>query len=394
MRTGVTPRGPFTSRASAQIFTTLLSQGPLSRVELSRRVGLSAAAVTRAVRPLLDERYVVEEPEGRSRRELAGLRIGRPAMPLRVRADRAAFVGVKITEDEMVAVLTDLRADVQEAVHEGLPSHDVAGAVRLIGDVVGRLRRSLGRNHARLHGLGVSVAGDVDQRGGLVRNSPFLRWRDVPLADLVETATGVPTALDNDVRALTVAEQLFGAGVDASAFALVTVGAGIGCGLVVHDRVVTGFHGVAGELGHLPIDPAGPACSCGNRGCLEAIASDHAILRQVRELTGDPALTQHRCLELARAGHADVRAVYTRAGHAIGLGIATVANLIGPSLIILSGEGLAAYDLFEEQIRQTYAAQAFGSAVDCELLVRPLPFEQWARGAAAVAIQRMVAFGA
>lgn len=387
MQSGVARPGPFASRASSQVFTTLLSQGPLSRVELARRVGLSAAAVTRAVRPLLDERYLMEEPEGRARPDEP--MIGRPATPLRVRADRAAFIGVKITADEVVAVLTDLRAEVREAVHERLPTHDVAETVRLIGDVVTRLRQR--RGHARVRAIGLSVGGQVDQRAGLVRNSPFLHWHDVPLAYLVEQATGLPTGLENDVRALTAAEQLFGAGVGAAAFALVTVGAGVGCGIVVHDRVVTGYHGVAGELGHLTVEPGGPACTCGNRGCVEAVASDPAILRNVRELMGEPNLTQEQCLKLARDGREDVRAVYTRAGHAIGMGIATVANLLGPSLIILSGEGLAAYDLFAEQIRQTYAAQAFGAAADCELLVRPLPFEQWARGAAAVAIQRMVA---
>ena len=391
MDLGVTPSGVFQSRATAHVFTALLSLGSMSRVDLSRHTGLSPAAVTRAVRPLLDERYIVEAPAEQSR----GAGIGRPATSLRVRSDRAAFIGVKITGDEVIAVLTDLRAQITATRHVQLPARDVDAVVPLVAGVVDELRGHLGRRQGRLRALGVSVSGDTDPLAGFVRSSAFLGWRDVPLTYLLQSATGVPTTLDNDVRALAVAEQLFGAGAGVPSFVLVTVGAGIGCGIVVHDRVIAGARGVAGELGHMPVLPDdGPECVCGSRGCLEAIASDHAILRDVRNLTGDERMTLGQCLELAHQGVPAVRAVYARAGQAIGLGIASVANLIGPSRIILSGEGLAAYGLFEDQIRKVFAGHAFGTVADCELIVRPLPFEEWARGAAAIAIQRAVNFGA
>jgi len=239
-------------------------------------------------------------------------------------------------------------------------------------------------------GLGVAVSGDVDRAAGVVRYSPFLEWRDVPLAGLAATATGLPVTVDNDVRALTVAEQWFGAGVGLSDFAVVTVGAGIGCGLVVHGRVVAGAHGVAGEIGHVTVDPAGPPCHCGNRGCVEAVAGDAAILRRIRETAGTEVADTAAAVALAHAGDPAARDAYARAGEAIGRGIATVANLLGPERVIISGEGLAAYDLFAEQIRDAFAAAAFGSAARCDLRTRPLPFEEWARGAAATAIQSFI----
>jgi predicted NBD/HSP70 family sugar kinase len=391
MDLGVTPSGVFQSRATAQVFTALLTLGSMSRVDLARYTGLSPAAVTRAVRPLLDDRYILEMPAEQSR----DAAIGRPATSLRVRPDRAAFIGVKITGDEIIAVLTDLCAQTIATRHVPLPACAVDAVVPLVADVVDELRGQLSRRQGKLRALGVSVSGDTDPRAGFVRSSAFLGWRDVPLTYLLQSATGVPTTLDNDVRALAVAEQLFGAGAGVPSFVLVTVGAGIGCGIVVHDRVIAGARGVAGELGHMPVLPGdGPECVCGSRGCLEAIASDHAILRDVRNLTGDERMTLGQCLELAHRGEPAVRAVYARAGQAIGLGIASVANLIGPSRIILSGEGLAAYGLFEDQIRKVFAEHAFGTVADCELIVRPLPFDEWARGAAAIAIQRSVNFGA
>lgn len=175
-----------------------------------------------------------------------------------------------------------------------------------------------------------------------------------------------------------------------SDFAVVTVGAGIGCGLVVHGRVVSGAYGVAGEIGHLSIDPAGPLCHCGNRGCVEAIAADPAIVRAVREATGIPVADAAEALRLAHGGDPGAREVYARAGEAIGRAIGSVANLFGPERVIISGEGLVAHDLFADQILEAFASSAFGTAGQCDLRTRPLPFEEWARGAAATAIQSFI----
>jgi predicted NBD/HSP70 family sugar kinase len=147
---------------------------------------------------------------------------------------------------------------------------------------------------------------------------------------------------------------------------------------------------VAGEIGHLPVDSDGPLCHCGNHGCVEAIAGNSAILGQIRELTGAQTADLASAIELARNDPA-ARKVFAVAGHAIGMALAAVANFIGPERIVISGEGLAAYDLFSEQIRTTFAEHAFGAAGECDLIIRPLSFDDWARGAAAVAIQRFFA---
>jgi predicted NBD/HSP70 family sugar kinase len=244
---------------------------------------------------------------------------------------------------------------------------------------------------AEVHGLGITISGDIDRQTGVVHHSPFLNWHGVPLAHLVESATGMPTLIENDVRALTVAEQWFGAGAGISAFALVTVGTGIGCGISLDGHVVSGAHGVAGEVGHLPVGGMDRTCTCGNTGCVEAVASTQAIVEQARQATGNNRLTMEEGVRLARDGDPAVRAVFTRAGHALGLALASVANLIGPERIIISGEGVASYDLFAEQIRTSFVAQAFGAAADCEVIVRPLEFEEWARGGAAIAAQSLVA---
>ncbi|MER5520669.1 ROK family transcriptional regulator [Streptomyces sp. NPDC002763] len=372
--------------AAALLFQTLLAHGPLTRAEIGRRTGLSPGAITKVATPLLTDGWITEL--GRTAERTAG----RPATLIAVRADRARFVGVKVTGDELIGVLADLTARTLATARATLTSRDVGTVVLAIARLVDRLTaQAPPRAAGALHGIGVTISGDVDGHTGTVQYSPFLNWRRVPLAQLVQTATGIPTVIENDVRALTVAEQWFGVGVGLSSFALVTVGAGIGCGISLGGRVVSGAHGVSGEVGHLPVGGTDRVCTCGNTGCVEAVASTQAITEQARQATGDPVLTMDQAVRLAHAGNADVRAVFARAGHALGLALASVANLIGPERIIISGEGVATYDLYEEQIRATFAARAFGAAADCDLVVRPLPFEEWARGGAAVAAQRIFA---
>ncbi|ANS62698.1 transcriptional regulator [Streptomyces lincolnensis] len=383
-----TERFPANTPAASQIFTTVLSQGPLTRLEVARRAGLSPAAVTKAVRPLIEAGYLTEGADEEARPAL-----GRPATLVRVDGGRALFVGVKVTGDEIIGVVTDLCCRIRLVRHVPLTDRDLGAVLAAVADLVHELRAEADEadeGGAGVHGLGIAVSGDVDRGEGTVRYSPFLEWRDVPLAELAATTTGLPVTVDNDVRALTVAEQWFGAGAGRSDFAVVTVGAGIGCGLVVHGRVVSGAHGVAGEIGHVTVDPSGPPCHCGNRGCVEAIAGDAAILRRIRETTGLEVADSAEAARLAHSGVPGAREAYARAGEAIGRGIATVANLLGPELVIISGEGLAAYDLFAEQIRDTFAAAAFGSAARCDVRTRPLPFTEWARGAAATAIQSFI----
>lgn len=376
---------PAATPAASLVFTTVLSHGPLTRIEIGRRTALSPAAVTKAVRPLMAAGYLVEGVDEEARASL-----GRPANPVRVDGGRALFIGVKVTGDEIIAVLTDLCCRIRVARHVQLTARDPGAVLASIGALVQELLTEAEGFGVQVSGLGLAVSGDVDRVAGVVRYSPFLDWRDVPLAELAGTVTGLPVTVDNDVRALTVAEQWFGAGAGVSDFALVTVGAGIGCGLVVHGRVVSGAHGVAGEIGHLSIDPLGPLCHCGNTGCVEAIAGDAAIIRRVREVTGLPVADSAQALELAHQGDPGAREVYARAGEAIGRAIGAVVNVLGPERVIISGEGLAAYDLFAEHIRDAFTASAFGTAAQCDVMTRPLPFEEWARGAAATAIQSFI----
>src|SRR5690606_12275163 len=151
-----------------------------------------------------------------------------------------------------------------------------------------------------------------------------------------------------------------------------------------------GHSGVAGGVGHVLVDPDGPPCRCGNRGCVEAIAGSRAILDRVAA-AGLPATTLDKVARLARAGQPEAERVLAEAGRAVGTGIATVANLLGPEHVLITGEAVGTdYDVMEPHVREAFERHAFGSAARTALELRPLRFVDWARGAAACAVEDFV----
>ncbi|MER8182373.1 ROK family transcriptional regulator [Kitasatospora sp. NPDC094015] len=373
-----------TAPAETAVLALLLSEGPLSRVELARRIGLSSTAVTKAARPLIDDGYLHELPP-----ERIAPGAGRPVNPLAVTPDREFFVGVKISADVLFGAVCDLLGRTLATAGERLTDRGPDAVRAQLSRMVDELLDTEPAFRERTRHLGIAVSGDVDRATGRVRYSVLPGWQDVPLAETVAERTGLTVTVENDVKALTATEHWFGEGIGTEYFALVTIGAGIGSGLVVNGQLITGAYGVAGEMGHISIDPAGPTCHCGQTGCVEAIASSDAILGAVRGATGRPDLDFDAVVELARGGDPAARQAFARAGRAIGTGIATLVNLLGPERVVVTGEGLDTYDLFGAHIKDAYAAHCFKAAAKCPLTLRPLPWEEWARGAAVLGIQAL-----
>jgi predicted NBD/HSP70 family sugar kinase len=376
------------------VLTRILTQGPIPRVEIARRTGLSQAAVTKAVAPLIEAGFVTDQPSPaavdepvESRSELG---IGRPVSPLTVVAESISVIGLKVTPTDLIGVITDFRAGIQETRHQPLPDTSAETVVQQLAVLAKEMMDSISEPAGPLIGIGVAVSGDVDSRHGVVRDSPFMGWREVPVAALLTEQLGVPVLVENDVRALTIAEHWFGVGVNADSFAVVTIGSGVGCGLYINGEVVSGAHGVSGELGHLPLAPGDLVCTCGRRGCVETVASSDAILARVRETTGRPELDLAGAIQLAHEGDEHAREAFDRAGEVIGSALAAMVNLVGPELVVIAGEGVADYDLYDQRMRQAFAAHAFGAAGDCRLMLRSHTFDNWARGAAATVIRAYV----
>ncbi len=233
-------------------------------------------------------------------------------------------------------------------------------------------------------GIGVSLGGAV--RGGSVEFAPFLGWENVPFASLLEDATGVPVALENDLVALAEAERWFGLGRGIPGFTVITIGAGIGYGLVVHGEVVRSREAGLGLGGHLPLSAIGPVCHLGHRGCAEAMLSSGSIAGQVSASLQRP-VDYDEALALAAAGEPAARTVVDAAADALGRFVALAANLTLQPATVLAGEGIGLFAIAEERVRAAMAADRDPRADAVELYVDHSGFTAWARGAAAVAIQ-------
>ncbi|MFI8296296.1 ROK family protein [Streptomyces nigra] len=359
----------------------VLLAGPLSRTELARRLDLSAGSVTRLTKPLIETGLLVEVPEAG---EVLETRQGRPSQPLDVVAESRSFLGFKITEDTVYGVVTTLRSDIVVRHDRPLTTREPAEVVELLGEMT----EELAARHPRIAGIGIGVGGLVENRS-VVGESPFLGWNDVPLAELVAHRTGLPVVVENDVAALVEAETWFGAGRGLDRFVVLTIGAGIGYGLVLGGRRVPYAEEDRGFGRHWILDPYGPLTPDGVRGSAVSLLTIPNIRYQVRAATG----VDHGWEEILRAaaeGEPMPARVIEEAARALGTLVAQIANFVLPQKILLAGEGVGLMDVAGDTVTRTMRAQRHPLAAPVALETKVSDFHDWARGAAVLAIQVLV----
>ncbi|MBD8585665.1 ROK family transcriptional regulator [Frigoribacterium sp. CFBP 13729] len=384
----MTTTEPVLGESGRELVREVLIHGPIARAELGRRLGLSPASLTRLSKPFLDRGLFVEGAV-----ELAGA-VGRPAKPLDVRVDLQRFVGIKLTGDQALGVLTDLRAKTLGEHVADLAGHSPEEVMEALAAVVEALAGS-GGDVADIAGVGVSIGGKVTGQQVVLR-APFLEWREVDLGGMLSRRLGLPVVVENDVVALTEAERWFGLGRGIDDFAVVTTGAGVGYGLVIHGRqVITPDTGL-GLGGHFPLDPTGPICADGHRGCSTAMLSTTSMCASAAVGLGR-LVSYEELLALAASGNAVAVQVVGTAGRSLGRMIAAVANLTMVGTVVLSGEGIGLVDVpvAASEMRAGIAADRDPDASEVRVLTGDADFGAWARGAAAVAVQaRIGALGA
>lgn len=364
------------------VLNQLRQFGPLSRVKLAELTGLSSAAITGVTAELIQERFLTEQAVGESRG-------GRPPILLDLNYQAHQAVGLKLMEDRLEAVLTDLATRVlrrESRFLRGRSPHDVAEQA---AEVTATLLAHADLSASHLVGIGMGLPGVIDANKGLCVQSPILGWRNVPIAALIADRVGVPVWVDNDVNAFAAAERLFGHGKRARSFVTVTVGRGIGAGLVLDGRIYRGRQGGAGELGHTVVEPGGRPCECGNRGCLEAYASEPSLLARFAEQHPHAAPADlPGLLALLSAEHPTAQALVADAGRRVGYALANLVNVLNPELIVLGGEGVRLGDAFVHPLRHALQESAFdGLAHDLPVVVDAWGDDAWARGAASLALQ-------
>ena len=398
MRTGRSPARQDALRPHnlALVLQHIAGGDPVSRARIAAATGLTKTTVSSLVDDLVSARLVVElGPEARGE-------IGRPGSALALDPSGYAGIGLEINVDYIAVCLANLVGEVRylrtraRDNRSQSPAKVLGRAVRMIGTALARAEAA----RLTVAGLAVAVPGPVETDSGLLRLAPNLGWVDVPVAGiLADRLAGhdLAVVVDNEANLAALGELWFGGHHDLADFIHVSGEIGVGGGVVLSEELFRGVRGFAGEIGHVVVQPDGPRCRCGARGCLEQVAGQEAILRAagltgaVGTSIGQPGGSVAELLAGARAGDpATLRAVES-AGRALGIGLSATVNVVDPSTVVLGG----LYAALEPWLRGPLLEELSERAIThrwspVQLLASRLGPDAAVRGAAGVVVKRVL----
>ena len=374
------------------ILHAIRDAGAISRVELARRTGLSQATVTGITAELLGEGMLLEKPGGRSEG-------GRRPVPITLNPRGAFTVGIHLSVDQVCVVLMDLQAGILKDYTKKLSpdNYDTGRIIEILVESVQTCLWQADFTKKQISGIGVAIPGLIDSRTGFVHYVPNYQWNNIGLVAQLQERMGVPVYVENSANTLAIYEQWFGIGRGTDNFLLITTEHGIGAGLILDGKLYRGFRGIAGEFGHTVIDESGPLCRCGQRGCLEAICGNNAILRDAAETIQQGEwraevgpLTIEEVLIEAKGGNAALRQIYHRAGRTLGIGIGNMCKLFDPEKVIISGKGVLAGELLFGPMRETLPSDiSFTRDGRIRVHIQEWQPTLYARGAGALVLQEV-----
>lgn len=321
---------------------------PISRAEIARESALQRSTVSAIIDDLQNEGLVEAIGEGES----TG---GRPPTLLRLRTAGAIAIGVAITPSLTTIATSDLAGRVLG--QQSFPTDP--DPERTFSQVIDCVEQFLAQKNESIESIGVSLPGLVDPSTGIAIYIPYFKWRDLPVARIISSATGLPVTIDNDANSVALAELWFGRPEvsDARDFILVLVAEGVGTGIVFDGQVYRGERGAAGEFGHMIIGTHAPVpCSCGNRDCWEAFSSERATLERYRKMSSHPDESMVSFKELvdrALMGESEANAALVDTALCLGIGISNLIVGFSPEAVVVGGEIARAWSLVEAALKET-----------------------------------------
>ncbi len=312
-----------------QIFGFVKEHGPVSKKEIADQLGTSLTTVSTFINELIDERKLTSSGTSKS----TG---GRKSEIFTLNPDALYVLGIDLQVDRLVSVV--LNFDGVPIAGDSVPFQapdewQVAAAIRT---TIREAIAQAGIDPAKLAHIGIGIPGIVDPDSCIIEFAPNLEWRNVNLRQLL--ALDRPLLIENEANAAAIGEKVYGAGRLSANLCFISVGIGIGAGLILNNGLYRGASHHAGEFGHMTLDPDGPACRCGNHGCWEVFASNEAALKQYWQRTGRRLAAYDHLLALAEADDPDAGAVLEEIATYLGIGIAGIVNGINPELVVVGGK--------------------------------------------------------
>ncbi|TME93657.1 MAG: ROK family transcriptional regulator [Chloroflexi bacterium] len=351
-------------RNRQRVVGVLRERGRLSQAEIARVTGLSRTTVHSLVAELKGWAMVQEvdavQPDARG---------GRPAIQLVLRDASQAVLGIDFGHSHVQVAIADMARNVRAERRCDLDvNHHAIEALDTSARLAAETLAESGFERSSLVGAGIGVPGPVDREHGTAGSATILPgWVGLRIASEMQRRLGIPVEIENDANLGALAELTWGAGRDCSNFAYVKAATGIGAGLVIDGRLLRGASGTAGEIGHTTLDEEGALCYCGNRGCLETVASGPSIIRLVAngsDGADGSALTLEHVIELVVDGDVRARRAVSDAGREIGVAVAGLCNLINPERVIVGGMLSRAGEVLLQPLRESLRRHAVQAAAE------------------------------
>lgn len=348
------------------VLTHLRQNAPVSRAALAEMTGLNRATITRLVRELIEHGFVRETG-------VQSVRAGRPSILLQLDPDAGCIVGAEIEVKFGSIILTDLAARILWRQEIDFGDSDEPDAIlNSMAELIRQACLKAEESNRHVLGLGMSLPGLVDVSSGVLLFAPNMRWSDVPVRQWLEHEFNLPIYVDNKANMAALAESYFGSARDSDYVLYINITAGVGAGIVLNQRILPGASGLAGEVGHMTIDPDGPSCNCGSCGCWETYVSALAVFRRVREAIlaggqsqlaevvqdGFERITIPLMVEAARHRDQVALAAFEETGYYLGVGLANLINAFNPQKVVLGGYVTQAYEFLFPVIQKTVQERA------------------------------------
>lgn len=312
------------------VLDSVKNNGPISRSQISSQTNLNKATVSTMVSELINEELVNEIGEGQS----SG---GRKPVMLYYNNRAGYSIGIDLGVNYILGILTDLSGNIIEESYRSLTDTTFESVTRILYDMIEQLKNKAPESPYGIIGIGVGVPGTVDSNQKILL-APNLEWTQVDLKQNLEQKFDIPTIIENEANSGAHAEHLYGAAHDVPNMIYVSIGIGIGTGIIINNKLYTGASGISGEMGHFTIETNGKKCRCGNRGCWELYASESTLFEEAKKLSvfrSSSQITMDEIQQYARDGNPEVIQMLYNISKYIGIGLTNIINTFNSDLIVI-----------------------------------------------------------